>query len=100
MARKRVVIGFLGTTLDTGKQGNRWERWRPTVALCQHEDFLVDRLELLHDRRAGSLAEQVRADIGGVSPETEVRSQPMELRDPWDFEEVYGALWGFAAGKF
>lgn len=97
MTRKRVVIGFLGTTLDMGKQNARWERWRPTVALCQHEDFLVDRLELIHDVRSTSLAQLVRGDIGRVSPETKVRLNVMNLRDPWDFEEVYGALHDFAA---
>lgn len=96
MARRRVVFGFLGTTMDAGKLEARWERWRPTVALCQHEDFVVDRLELLHDTRSQSLARRVCADIAQVSPETQVRSTVMNLRDPWDFEEVYGALHDFA----
>lgn len=39
----------------------------------------------------------MRQDIARVSPETEVRLNVMELRDPWDFEEVYGALHDFAA---
>ncbi|HVY61633.1 MAG TPA: RNA repair transcriptional activator RtcR family protein, partial [Planctomycetota bacterium] len=54
MARSRplVVIGMLGPVLDSGPHGPaRWERWRPTVALCQHEDLEVARLELLHDRK-------------------------------------------------
>jgi transcriptional regulatory protein RtcR len=97
MERRRVVIGFLGTTLDAGKQ-NRWERWRPTVALCRHDTFPIDRLDLIHDQRALALAERVRSDIGDVSPATEVRSQLMTLRDPWDFEEVYAALHDFAHG--
>jgi transcriptional regulatory protein RtcR len=96
MAKKRVVIGFLGTTLDVGGGDNRWRRWRPTVALCQHEHFLVDRLEILHGGNSLALAERVRGDVGMVSPETEVRFQPMDLKDPWDFEEVYGALHDFA----
>ena len=50
-----VVIGLLGPTLDMGKQPKRWERWRPTVALCQHEDLLVSRLELLYQKRFKSL---------------------------------------------
>ncbi len=93
--KKRVAIGFLGTTVDAGNE-NRWDRWRPTVALCQHEDLVIDRLELIHDKRSQSLAERVSADIASVSPETTVRSQLIELRDPWDFEEVYGALHDFA----
>ena len=97
MARKCVAMGFVGTTLDMGKADNRWQRWRPTVALCQHEDFLVDRLELIHDRRALGLAEQLRGDIARVSPETEVHLNTMELKDPWDFEEVYGAMHDFAS---
>ncbi len=96
MPKSRVVIGFLGTTLDAGKHENRWQHWRPTVAMCQHEDFQVDRLELIHDQRAGSLARRVCADIEQVSPDTAIRTHVMNLRDPWDFQEVYGALHGFA----
>ncbi|MCC7389810.1 MAG: sigma 54-interacting transcriptional regulator [Phycisphaerales bacterium] len=93
-----VVLGLLGTTLDTGKGPNRWARWRPTVSLGQHPDLLISRLELLHNRRATSLAETVAADIASVSPETTVVRHEFELRDPWDFGEVYGALHDFAAG--
>ncbi|MBK7404393.1 MAG: sigma 54-interacting transcriptional regulator [Phycisphaerales bacterium] len=92
-----VVLGLLGTTLDTGKGPRRWERWRPTVSLCQHEHFLVARLELLHGRRATALAETVAADIASVSPETRVVPHLLELSDPWDFDEVYAALHAFAA---
>src|SRR6185369_14730021 len=95
-AKKLVVIGLLGTQLDRGADSRRWEMWRPTVSLCQHEDLLVDRLELLHDLKHTTLAETVAADIAGVSPETDARRHLIELRDPWDFEEVYGALADFA----
>jgi len=95
MKKKQVVIGFLGTTLDAGIE-NRWGRWRPTVALCQHDDLVVDRLDLLHDRRTESLAARITADIATVSPETVVRSHNCELADPWDFQEVYAALHDFA----
>lgn len=98
MARKKlVVIGFLGTVLDSGKGPDRWEKWRPTVALCQHEDLLVDRLELLHppDQHV-SVARGVIDDIARISPETEVHGRSMELSNPWDLEEVYGALHDFA----
>jgi transcriptional regulatory protein RtcR len=98
MARRRTVFGFLGTTLDVGGQDKRWEKWRPTIALCQHENFLVDRLEIIHDGRNAALAQRVTEDIGQVSPETEVHSTVMNLKDPWDFEEVYGALHDFARG--
>ncbi len=94
--RKKVVIGLLGTTLDLGKQSQRWDRWRPTVALCQHEDLLVDRLELLSSRRYASLAKRVTDDIRQVSPETEVVHRELEFEDAWDLEEVYGSLFDFA----
>jgi len=99
MKKKTVVIGFLGTQLDFGGKGSaRWEKWRPTVALCQQETLLVDRIELLHDERSRGLAERVKLDIAAVSPETDVRRVEIELRNPWDFEEVYTTLHDFARG--
>src|SRR6267378_7312240 len=97
MTQKRmVVLGLLGTTLDGGKRPDRWEKWRPTVALCQHENLMIDRLELLHQKRHLSLAEVIVEDIKSVSPETEVRLKEVEFDDPWDFEGVYGSLHDFA----
>jgi len=99
MIQKRTVaIGFIGSTLDrVGKGANRWNHWRPSVGLCQQQEVLIDRLELIHgvDARDVSLAQRVRDDILQVSPETEVRLHPMHLKNPWDFEEVYGALHDF-----
>src|SRR5215471_19790698 len=98
MRRRTVVIGLLGTTLDRGIGPARWERWRPTVAACQHEDLIVDRFVLLHPRTATSLAATVRDDIRHVSPETNVELAVDEASDPWDFEAVYGTLHDFARG--
>ena len=95
---KNVVIGFLGTTLDAGVGPGRWDRWRPTVSLCQHEDLLIDRLELLYPRPYQKLAEQLVEDIATVSPETTVNLHLVDPRDPWDFQEVYGALHDYARG--
>jgi transcriptional regulatory protein RtcR len=95
--RKLVVIGILGTTLDAGKGNARWDRWRPTVALTQHEDLLVDRLELLHGSAVSQLAAQVTADIAHVSPETKIVPHVMDFRDAWDFEHVYEKLFAFAS---
>ncbi|WP_018604401.1 RNA repair transcriptional activator RtcR [Uliginosibacterium gangwonense] len=95
--KKTVVIGFLGTQLDyAGKGAARWERWRPTLSLCQQEDLIVHRLELLHDVRSKSLADRIEGDIAAVSPDTVVRHVDVSLRDPWDFEEVYTLLHDFA----
>ncbi|AGC46752.1 Fis family transcriptional regulator [Myxococcus stipitatus DSM 14675] len=91
-ARQTVVLGMLGTTLDTGQGPQRWSKWRPTVALCQQEDLVVHRLELLHPPGATAIAGTLVADIRQVSPETTVRTVPMAIRNPWDLEETYGAL--------
>lgn len=93
---KTVAIGLLGTSLDLGKPGNRWERWRPTVSLCQQEHLVIDRFELLHPPEQAQSAELLARDIRLVSPETEVVPRPLAIDDPWDFEQVYGALHGFA----
>lgn len=94
--KNSVVIGLLGTNLDAGKSPERWNRWRPTVSLFQHEDLLIDRLELLHDRRHQNIAEFVAEDIALIAPETRVKLNLLEAQNPWDFEEVYGKLQDFA----
>ena len=91
-----VVIGLLGTTLDVGKHPDRWQNWRPSVAICRQPDLIVNRFELLHGKSENALAELVRRDIASVSPETIVNSHPVEFGDPWDFEQVYETLFNFA----
>ena len=92
-----TVLAFLGIQLDRGTGHDRWEHWRPNVAMCQHEDLLIRRLVLLCERRYSKLYEQVVADIASVSPETKVERRDISLRDPWDFEEVFDVL--FRASK-
>lgn len=92
------MLGFLGPTLDAGKGPLRWEKWRPTVALCQHDGLLIDRFELLFQRAFTTLAETVAQDIRQVSPETQVQGHAVAIENPWDLEEVYGALHEFARG--
>lgn len=94
--KRRVAISILGTTLDMGKWDNRWSRWRPNVGLCQQTGLFIDRLELIHDNHATALANRIIADIATVSPATEVRSNVINFRDPWDFSEVYTNLRDFA----
>jgi len=95
--KRKVVIGFVGAQLDSGLGAGRWEKWRPTVSLTQHEDLLIDRMVLFHDRKYQSLAQQLINDIAAVSPETEVSPVEMNIADPWDFGQVYAALFDFAA---
>lgn len=93
---KKVVIGFLGTVLDRRGKDKRWESWRPTVSVCQHEDLLIDRFHLICSSREDSLANQVRADIEMVSPETMVVIEHLEFKNPWDFEEVFSGLLNYS----
>lgn len=94
---KRVAIGLIGTVLDRGSSPERWDKWRPTVSLFQHDDLLIDRFEMLAEARFRGLAEQVAEDIRKVSPETEVRIHEVRLgRDAWDLADVYGALHDWA----
>ncbi|MEQ1503569.1 MAG: RNA repair transcriptional activator RtcR [Myxococcota bacterium] len=88
-----VVLGFHGMQLDAGAGPRRWERWRPTVSLFQRDDLAIARLDLLCQRVEH--AATIAADVRRLSPETEVVLHPLPLRDPWDFEEVYGALHDF-----
>ncbi|MEO1025259.1 MAG: RNA repair transcriptional activator RtcR family protein, partial [Pseudomonadota bacterium] len=89
---KNVVLGFLGTQKDVGK--NR--KWKPTRSLVQHDHFHVDRLELLYDAKFERLAGYVKAEVEALSPDTEVMLVQMDLDDPWDFQEVYGKLYDYA----
>src|SRR5688500_860621 len=91
-----VVLGLLGTTLDAGHGPDRWQAWRPSVSICRQPDLIIKRFELLHPVRYARLATTIRDDIQAVSPETEVRLHTMDFDDPWNFEEVYEKLSGFA----
>jgi transcriptional regulatory protein RtcR len=96
---KTVLISLLGTALDNrGFNHKRWERWRPTLSLCQHEDLVIDRLELLYQPRYQNIANVLIEDIKTVSPETEIQSHYVNMPDPWDFENVYAELLDFARG--
>lgn len=94
---KTIAISFLGTQLDDRGKGNkRWDRWRPNLSLCQHEDLVIDRLELLFQPRYQALANELTRDIQSTSPETIVIHNHINLTDPWDFESVYAELLDFS----
>ena len=95
-----VAFGIVGSTLDRGRpdDAGRWRRWRPSVALAQQPDLLLDRYELIYQPSVTALAELVAEDVRLVAPETDVRLHSVPLDDPWDFEEVYAALHDVVAG--
>ena len=95
--RPVTAIGFLGTQLDDGFAARRWKRWRPTLGLCLQPGRPVARLELLYTQPQHlELAERVRADLGEMAPGTEVRLNHLPIADPWDFGQVYAALYDWA----
>ncbi|MFV0416311.1 MAG: RNA repair transcriptional activator RtcR [Chthoniobacterales bacterium] len=91
-SKSNVVFSFLGPVLDRSKGSDRWGRWRPNLGICQQKDFLVDRLELFSEHKFRALESQLVRDIAQVSPETEVVCHSMNLKNPWDFEDVYERL--------
>jgi transcriptional regulatory protein RtcR len=92
---KNILFSLLGTTLDKSFKQDRWERWRPSVAICQHEDLIIDKYHLIYPSNHLRLAERIIDDIKIVSPETEVIPHQIDFKDPWDFEEVYTGLLDF-----
>jgi transcriptional regulatory protein RtcR len=97
MPQKRtVILGLLGPNLDNGRGPDRWERWRPSVSLCQHDDLIVHRFDLLFDPKFTTLSETICKDVKAVSPETTVKPHALAMADPWDFQAVYGQLLDFA----
>ena len=71
-AKRKVLLGLLGSQLDAANGPGRWERWRPTVSLGQHSELLFDRFELMHEQKFQDLADRVAGDFSAVSPETQV----------------------------
>ena len=95
---KTTVISVLGTQKDAhgGTGPSRWDTWRPTVGLVQQDELPIDELHLIFNREHKNLAERVKADIASVSPETKVVFDIIQLKDPWDFEEVYEKFYDYA----
>lgn len=94
--KSTVVFGILGTEKDKrGKKKSESNKWRPTVDLCMHNDFPIDRYELFHQKQHVGLAEEVRTDIESKSG-TKVLLHELDYnRDPWKFEYVYAAFFDF-----
>ena len=95
--KKHIVISFLGTQLDAGQGQGRWQKWRPNVAMNQRNDLRIDRMELFYAEKYRDLAETVKADIRERSAHTAVNLVKMELKNPWDFSEVYTKLAAWSA---
>ncbi len=95
---KTTAISILGTQKDAhgGAGPARWDTWRPNIGLVQQESLPIDELHLVFNKEFTPLAERIKADIKSVSPETKVIFDIIQLKDPWDFEEVYGKLYDYS----
>lgn len=95
---KKVVFAVLGNQLDSGLGDKRWNRWRPTVALGDPA-LGFDRIELLISRKEHlDIAKTAIEDIKSLNPGIEVKTHVLEMKNPWDFAEVYETLDDFAKG--
>ena len=81
MAKRKVALGLVGSTLDAGRAGKRWKRWRPSVALAMQADLPLDRIELVHQPHSEALARLLVEDIASVAPDTEVRLHEVPFDD-------------------
>lgn len=94
-----ILISLLGTTLDQrgSRYGlNRWNVWRPSVALAMQNDLRFDKYIMIYPPDYERLMNKVVDDIRSCSPATEVIPIPIAMENPWDFEEVYGKLYDFS----
>ena len=94
--KKRIVISFLGTVLDAGLGKKRHNKWRPNIAIHQH-DLNVVGVELFVGAEFRELADKVTSDIHAMNPDVQVNAVPMPLTNPWDFSEVYEKLSDWAS---
>src|SRR4051794_35915586 len=98
LAKRRVVIGLIGATLEDVPYDKRWEKWRPTVSLFHQANHSIGRIELLCQPQFESLGKVLSEDIKSLSAETEVRLVPIKFENPREFAGVYSTLYDFARG--
>lgn len=92
-----IVISILGQKLDNVGYGqNRWFRWRPTMSLLMHHDFQVDELVLLYQEDETKLLDMTIKDAEELCLNIKITPYKVSYDDPWDLEQVYSQLYGFA----
>ena len=91
---KHVVLSILGTRKDDSDLENNG--WAPSLSIVQHKDkFLVDEYHLIYNTGFEDLAEKVQAKIEAASITTKVVLDEIQLKDPWDFDEVSVAFFDY-----
>ena len=98
MSKNSVVIGLLGTQLDSDISEKRWDHWRPTASLAMQKDLRISRFDLIYDEKSSSLVDTNIKDFCSKSQFTKVVTHKLLFEKPWDFESVYAELLNFAQG--
>ncbi len=95
---KNVVISMLGSVLDAKAVGKpkRFEQWRPNVAIALNTELAIDQFEFVFDTAHQYMADSIKEDIKLVNPHIKINTYPIELHNPWDFQEVYAKWYEFA----
>lgn len=90
------LIGFLGEQRDgRGFNKNRWNSYRPSVALCMHEDLSIDVFYLIYKVKHEGLMQLTKKDIEEISPKTSVVPVPMDIKDDFDPMDALEAQYAF-----
>lgn len=93
MAKENIIFSFLGNVLDQrGKGSKRWSRWRPNIDICTHTELPVNRLELLYQTSDLRLLTEIMQDLQTIAPKIQINPRAVNIKNPWDFEEVYTYL--------
>ena len=109
---KNIIIGMPGLGKDAPKakkvfdpQSEKWidddneETWRPTIGACLQKELPVDKFILICESQHLEKGKQLKQDITTITPCKSVEIEQIEnLKNPWDFKEVYQALEKFALG--
>ena len=106
---KNIVIGMPGLGKDKPKakkvfdpNSEEWidtseELWRPSIGACLQKSMPVDKFILICESQHLEKGKQLKQDITTVTPCKQVEIEEIKnLKNPWDFKEVYQALENFA----
>lgn len=92
-----TIVSILGQNLDNvGYGSKRWFRWRATLSLLMHHEFQVDELVLIYQEDEQRLVDLTMKDAKEMCLNIKVTPYKVSYKDPWDLEEVYEQLHGFA----
>jgi len=97
MEKKNIIFGHLGKYRDRFDEKNP-SRWRPSLSMFGFKNFPVHSFHLLYRLDEKEVACSIKAEIAKISKKTEVVLHPLDITDPFDFQEVYTKLYRFCDG--